>query len=41
MLKCHIVYESRPRSIIITLGDQVYRVPEEVPNTAVSLISVK
>jgi hypothetical protein len=41
MWKCHVVYESRPRSVIITLGDQLYRVPEAVPNTVVSLISVK
>jgi hypothetical protein len=41
MWKCHAVYESRACSVIITLGDQLYRVPEAVPNTAVSLISVK
>jgi hypothetical protein len=41
MWKHHVVYESRPRSVIITLGDQLYRVPEAVPNTVVSLISVK
>jgi hypothetical protein len=41
MWKHHVVYESRPRSVIITLGDQLYRVPEEVPTTMVSLISVK
>jgi hypothetical protein len=41
MWKFHVVYEYRPRSFIITLGDQLYRVPEAVPNNAVSLISVK
>jgi hypothetical protein len=41
MWKHHAVYESRPRSVIITLGDQFYRVLEAVPNNAVSLISVK
>jgi hypothetical protein len=41
MWKHHVVYESRPRSVIITLGDQLYRVPEAVPNTVVSLISMK
>jgi hypothetical protein len=41
MWKHHVVYESRPHSVIITLGDQLYRVPEAVPTTVVSLISVK
>jgi hypothetical protein len=41
MWKRHVVYESRPRSSIITLGDKLYRVPEEVPNIAVSLNSAK
>jgi hypothetical protein len=40
MWKCHVVYESRPHSFIITLGDQLYRVSEVVPNTLVSLIFV-
>jgi hypothetical protein len=35
------VYESRPRSIIITLGRQLYRIPEVVSLTIVSLISAK
>jgi hypothetical protein len=26
--KHHVVYESRPRSVIITLGRQLYRIPE-------------
>jgi hypothetical protein len=34
MWKCHVVYESRPRSVIITLGGQLYRIPEVVPTTA-------
>jgi hypothetical protein len=41
MWKCHAFYESRPRSVIITLGDQIYKVSEAVPTTMVSLISVK
>ena len=41
MCKCHVVYESRPHSVIITLGDQLYRVPEVVSTTTISLISVK
>jgi hypothetical protein len=39
MWKCHVVYESRPHSVIITLGGQLYRVLEVVPTTVVSLIS--
>jgi hypothetical protein len=41
MWKLHVVYESRSRSVIITLGDQLYRVPEEVLKVVISLISVK
>jgi hypothetical protein len=39
MWKCHIVCESRPSSVIITLGDQLYRVSKVVPTTTVSFIS--
>jgi hypothetical protein len=39
--KHHVVYESRPRSVIITLGRQLYRIPEVAPPTAISLISAK
>jgi hypothetical protein len=35
------VYESRPRSVIITLGRQLYSIPEVAPPTAISLISAK
>jgi hypothetical protein len=31
MWKCHVVYESRPRSVIVTLGGHLYRIPEVVP----------
>jgi hypothetical protein len=37
----HDVYESRPRSVIITLGRQMYRIPEVASPTAISLISAK
>jgi hypothetical protein len=37
--KHHAVYESRPHSVIITLGRQLYRIPEVVPPTTISLIS--
>jgi hypothetical protein len=30
MWKCHVVYEIRPRSVIITLGGQLFRVTEVV-----------
>jgi hypothetical protein len=39
--KCHVVYESRPRSVIITLDRKLYRIPEVVPPTSISLISSK
>jgi hypothetical protein len=39
--KRHVVYESRPYSVIITLGRQLYRIPEVMPPTAISLISAK
>jgi hypothetical protein len=41
MWKCHVFYESRPCSVVINLGGRIYRVPEAVPNTMVSLISAK
>jgi hypothetical protein len=28
---CHDVYESRPHSVIVSLGDNLYRIPEVVP----------
>ena len=33
MLKRHDVYESRPRSVIVTLGGHLYRILEVVPTT--------
>jgi hypothetical protein len=39
--KRHVVYESRPHSVIITLGRQLYRIPEVAPPTTISLISAK
>jgi hypothetical protein len=39
--KHHVVYESRPHSVIITLGRQLYRIPEVAPPTTISLISTK
>jgi hypothetical protein len=31
MWKRHVVYESRPHSVIVTLGGHLYRIPEVVP----------
>jgi hypothetical protein len=39
--KHHVVYESRPHSVIITLDMKLYMIPEVVPPTAISLISDK
>jgi hypothetical protein len=39
--KCHVVYESRPRSVIITLNRKLYRIPKVVPPSFVSLIYAK
>jgi hypothetical protein len=39
--KCHVVYESRPDSVIITLNKKLYRILEAVPPSAISLISAK
>jgi hypothetical protein len=39
--KLHAIYESRPRSVIITLNRKLYRIPEVVPPSAISLSSSK
>jgi hypothetical protein len=39
--KHHVVYESRPRSVIITLNRKLYRIPEAVPPSVISLIFAK
>jgi hypothetical protein len=39
--KFHVVYESRPCSVIITLNKKLYRIPEAVPPSVISLISDK
>jgi hypothetical protein len=36
--KHHDVYESRPHSVIITLNKKLYRIPEVVPPSVISLI---
>ena len=39
--KQHAVYESRPRAVIITLGNKLFRIPEVAPPAAISLITAK
>jgi hypothetical protein len=39
--KHHAVYESSPRNVIITLNMKLYKIPEVVPPSAISLISAK
>jgi hypothetical protein len=39
--KHHAVYESRPRSVIITLNRKLYRIHKAVPPSAISLIFAK
>ena len=36
MWKCHAVYESRPRSFIVTFRGKLYRIPETVAPNKVS-----
>jgi hypothetical protein len=33
MWMLHAIYESRPRSFIVTLGGHLYKIPEVVPTT--------
>ena len=35
------MYESWPRAVIITLGNNLYRIPEVPPPTAISLVIAK
>jgi hypothetical protein len=39
--KLHIVYESRPHNFIINLDRKLYKIPEVVPPSSISLISSK
>ena len=39
--KRHAVYESRPRAVIITLGNKLYRIPEVPPPMTISLVTAK
>lgn len=35
------MYESRPRTVIVTLGNKLYRIPQVAPPTAISLFMAK
>lgn len=39
--KRHDVYESRPCPVIVTLGNNLYRIPEVAPPTTISLVTAK
>ena len=39
--KWHDVYESSPHAVIITLGNNLYRIPEVPPPAAISLVTAK
>jgi hypothetical protein len=39
--KLHVVYECRPRSVIINLNRKLYRIPEAILPSDISLISTK
>ena len=41
MWRHHVVYESRPRSVIITLGKRLYSILKVAPKDSISLISAK
>jgi hypothetical protein len=39
--KRHVVYESWPCVVIVTLGNNLYRIPEVPPLAAISLVTAK
>ena len=39
--KRHVVYESWPRVVIITLGNNLYKIPKVAPPVAISLVTAK
>jgi len=39
--KRHVVYESRPCVVIVTLGNKLYRIPEVASPTTISLVTAK
>ena len=41
MWKRHVVYESQPRSVIITFWKRLYRIPKVAPNASMSLTLAK
>ena len=41
MWKLHVSYESQPHSVIVTLGGQLYLIPNTIASIIVSLTSTK
>lgn len=39
--KRHAVYESRPHTVIVTLGNKLYRITKVAPPTTISLVTTK
>jgi hypothetical protein len=39
--KRHVMYESRPHTVIVTLGNKLYRILEEPPPATISLVTAK
>ena len=39
--KWHVVYESRPHTVIITLENNLYKILEVAPPTTIALITMK
>jgi hypothetical protein len=39
--KRHVMYDSMPCAVIITLGNKMYRIPEIEPPTTISLVTAK
>ena len=39
--KRHVVYESRPHAVIVTLGNKLYRIPEVPLAPTISLVTAK
>ena len=39
--KLHVVYQSRPRVVVITFGNKLYKIPEVPPLPTISLVTAK
>ena len=40
-MELHVMFESRPHNVIITLNKKLYKIPEAIPPSAISLIFAK